>query len=122
MQRDAFERAQYISDITGYSTDMFVFIDETGADRRNLLCKYGYSKRDKSPKDHSLLVRGERVSAIACMSVNGILDVKAITGTSNGDTFYDFLHSHLLPQLLPFDGKNPHSVVVMDNCSFHHIS
>ena len=42
--------------------------------------------------------------------------------TSNGDTFYDFLHSHLLPQLLPFDGKNPHSVVVMDNCSIHHIS
>ena len=56
------------------------------------------------------------------MSMKGILDVKVVTGTSNGDTFYDFMHSHLLPQLLPFDGRNPHSVVVLDNCSIHHIS
>jgi len=28
----------------------------------------------------------------------------------------------LLPQLMPFDSSNPHSVVVMDNCSIHHIS
>ena len=38
-----------------------------------------------------------------------------------GDTFYDFVQEHLLPHLLPFDGVNPHSVVVMDNCSIHHI-
>ncbi|XP_065886038.1 uncharacterized protein [Dysidea avara] len=52
----------------------------------------------------------------------GILDVKVVKGTSNGDTFYDFLHSHLLPHLLPFDGRNPNSVVVLDNCSIHRIS
>ena len=122
LQRDAFEREQYVSDVSVYSTDMFVFIDETGADRRNLLCKHGYSARGRSPKNHSLLIRGERVSAIACMSMKGILDVKVVTGTSNGDTFYDFMHGHLLPQLLPFDGRNSHSVVVLDNCSIHHIS
>ena len=122
LQRDAFERAQYVSDVSVYSSDMFVFIDETGADRRNVLRKHGYSVRGKSPQSHSLLVRGERVSAIACMSVQGILDVKVVKGTSNGDTFYDFLHTHLLPYLLPFDGRNPHSVVVLDNCSIHHIS
>ena len=67
-------------------------------------------------------MRGERFSAIACMSTTEILDVKVVKGTTNGDTFYDFLHSHLLPHLLPFDGRNPHSVVVLDNCSIHHIS
>ena len=30
--------------------------------------------------NHSLHIRGERVSAIACMSVEGILDVKALKG------------------------------------------
>ena len=56
------------------------------------------------------------------MSAKGILDVKVVIGSSNGDTFYDFLHSHLLLHLLPFDGRNPHSVAVLDNCSIHHIS
>ena len=93
------ERAQYVFDVSVYSTDMFVFIDETGADSRNLLCKHGYSIRGKPPQNHSLLVWGERISAIACMSAKGILDVKALKGTSNGDIFYDFLHSHLLARL-----------------------
>jgi len=52
LQRDAFERAQYASDISVYSTDIFVFIDETGADRRNLLHKHGYSARGRSPVNH----------------------------------------------------------------------
>ena len=33
--------------------------------------------------------------------------------------FYDFVQRSLLPHLLPFDGVNPNSVVVMDNCSIH---
>ena len=100
---------------------MFVFLDESGADRCNLLRKHGYSLRGIPGRHDTLLVRGERVSALAFMSVNGLLDVDVITGTSNRDSFYDFIHMHLLPQLLPFDGLNPHSVVVMDNCSIHHI-
>ena len=32
----------------------------------------------------------------------------------------DFIQKYL-PHLLPFDGINCHSVVVLDNCSIHHI-
>ena len=28
----------------------------------------------------------------------------------------------MLPQLQPFDGINPHSVVILDNCSIHHVA
>ena len=70
---------------------------------------------------HQLLVRGERVSALAIISTNGLLDVKVVRGTTNGDTFYDFIQENLLPLLMPFNGENPHSVVIMDNCSIHHI-
>ena len=100
LQRDKFERAQYVSDVSVYSSDMFVFIDETGTDRRNMLHKN--SARGRAPQNHSLLIRGERVSAIACMSVKGILDVKVVKGTSNGDTFYDFLHSHFIASPFAF--------------------
>ena len=120
LQQDQFFREKFAVDVSLYSTDMFVFIDETGVDQRNTLRKYGYSLRGKPATRESLLVRGERVSAIACMSLIGILDVKTHKETSTGDTFYEFIHTHLIPHLCPFDGFSSHSVVILDNCSIHH--
>jgi hypothetical protein len=119
-QQDAVLREQFIVDVSLYSPDMFVYIDETGADRRNQLRKYGYSLRGMPAVSKSLFYRGKRISAISCMSINGILDVKTIHETSDGDIFYDFVLKHLLLCLMPFNGVNPHSVVVLDNCSIHH--
>ena len=87
LQQDAFQREQYKSDVSVYTPEMFVFVDETGADRRNTLRKYGYSMRGRLALNHSHLIRGERISAIACISLHGLLDVKTVKGTSNGDTF-----------------------------------
>ena len=95
-------------DMSAYSTDMFIFIDETGSDNRNALRKYGYSLRGNTPVSHALLVRGERASGIACMSNSGLLDVQTIIGTSDGDIFYKFVHTNLQPHLMPFNGTNPH--------------
>ena len=40
----------------------------------------------------------------------------------NRERFAKFVqHSTLLPVLMPFNGTNPHSVVVMDNTSIHHV-
>lgn len=55
------------------------------------------------------------------MSLASLLDVKTINGTSDGDVFYNFVHTHLLPHLMPFNGTNPHLVVILDNCSIHHV-
>ena len=35
--------------------------------------------------------------------------------------FFDFLRGTLIPQLMPFNETNPNSVLIMDNCSIHHI-
>ena len=69
------------------------------------------SLRGKPLTCEKLLVRGKRVSAIAFMSMNGMLDCKTVTGTVDGDVFYNIVQSALLPCLMPF----------MDNCSIHHI-
>ena len=42
------------------------------------------------------------------------------SGSVNGDVFCEFIEKNLLPQLLPFNGINGRSVVVMDNVSIHH--
>lgn len=55
----------------------------------------------------TFLVRGERVSAIAMMSIGGIMDVFTIHGTTNADKFYEFVLKCFVPQLQPFNGVNP---------------
>ena len=39
----------------------------------------------------------------------------------DGTKFEEFLFQCLLPIILPFDGFNHHSVIVMDNASIHHL-
>lgn len=40
----------------------------------------------------------------------------------DGDAFYDFVCSTLIHNMHPYDGVSPNSVVVMDNCSIHHVA
>ena len=47
-QRDDFLRQQYISEVSIYSPEMLIFLDETGTDRRNTLRHYGYSIERKA--------------------------------------------------------------------------
>ena len=75
-QRSDYLRAAYAQDMQIFNghPEMLIFIDETGKDRRNCMRRFGYSVRDKPPVSKKLLVRGQRVSAIAAMSTNGIID------------------------------------------------
>ena len=101
-----------------YSPDMLIFVDETGADLRNTIRRYGYSIRGKPLTSQVMLVRGERVSAIACIS---LLDVMTVKGTTDGDDVYKFVQEYLLPHLMPFNGINPQSMMILDSCSIHHV-
>ena len=84
--------------------EMLVFVDETGADRRNCLRRFEYSLRGKPAVSKKLLVHGQRVLAIAAMSTEGILDCYTVTGSVSGSQFSDFVQQALLPQLQPFNG------------------
>ena len=121
MQRNEVSREQFIIDVSVYNAEMLIFIDETGSDRRDTNRKYGYSLRGKPLKRFVPLIRGERVSAIAGISMAGLLDVQVSVGATDGDAFYNYIQKYLLPHLMPFNGLNPHSVIIMDNCSIHHI-
>ena len=122
-QQDKQLRAQFASDVSIYKSDMLVFIDETGSDRRDTLRKKGYSLRNKPPKALNLFHSNrEHVSALACMSKKGILGCELVHGGVDGDQFYDFVERSVLPNLQTFNGEAPHSVVILDNCSIHHVS
>ena len=56
------------------------------------------------------------------MSMQGIVAIKVTRGSVDGDTFYNFVCTSLITKLMLFNnGMNPNSVVVLDNCSVHHI-
>ena len=121
LQRSLHYRAAYIANVAYFPKEMLVWVDETGCDKRDLLRKYGYAFRGERATCQRLLVWGRRISAIAALSCRGIVDVSITNQSVDGEKFYDFVRGCLIPNMLPFDGTNPTSVVIMDNCSIHHV-
>ena len=105
-----------------FSRNMFVWVDETGTDNRDHIRKYGYVFRGMTPTCTRHLVRGKRTNAIVGLSSSGVVASEIISASVNGDAFFDFVRGNLLPMMHPFDGRSSHSILVMDNCSIHHIS
>ena len=120
LQRSDELRAQFMAEMSIYDPDMFIWIDESGCDRRNSTRKYAYTIRGMPPVDHRILARGTRYSAITAATVNGVHDVMLVKGNVNGDNIFEsFIETSLLPILQPFG--NPNSIIVMDNASIHHV-
>ena len=60
---------------------MFVFVDETGCDARNCICRFGYSLQGLRAESHVLLAMGQRISAVTAIDCNGLVEVYYIVGT-----------------------------------------
>lgn len=121
LQRCDTLRGAFMAQCFLLSRDKFVWVDESGSDARDHIRKYGYAIRGITPVSHRLLARGQRVNAIAGLSSSGIVAFEVVKETVSGQTFFDFLRGQLIPQMMPFNGTNPHSIIIMDNCSVHHI-
>ena len=120
-QRSVEYRGFYMSQVQLFRRDQFVFVDETGCKSKDHMRRFGYALRGKSPVQHGILHKGGRISAIAAIASTGVVAVDMTTGSVNGEVFFDFVRTLLIPQMLPFDGENARSIVVLDNCSRHHV-
>lgn len=121
LQRDDALRDQFVSDVSPYQLDSLLFVDEMGANDQNAVRRYGYSLRGKPLKAQKLLARGEHISCIVAMSTQGIVALDVARSSVDGDVFYNFVCTSLLKKLMPFNGINPNSVLILDNCSVHHV-
>lgn len=121
LQQSAVLRGQFMAHVLLYRREMFVWVDESGCDRRDAMRKYGYSIRGQTPVSHSFLARGSRISSIAAICSEGLLAAEYYTGTVNADVFYDYVAGALIPQMNKFDGSSDKSIVIMDNCTIHHV-
>ena len=114
--------AKFMADMQFFHTDQIVWLDETGSDRRDQIRKYEYSLRGEHPVYHRQLHRGNRISANTAMSTDCIIALKLFQGTLNSDRYLDFRRGTLIREMQPFNGLSPQSVLVLDNCSVHHVS
>ena len=107
-----------MAEIQMYHRDCYVFIDETGCNGKDHTQTFVYAMKGESAVDHRWLHRDTRISAIAAISTSGILAVKLLKGSVDGDNFFDYVRGSLITEMLPFDGKNLNS---MGNYSIHHV-
>ncbi|KAF7350719.1 Transposase domain-containing protein [Mycena sanguinolenta] len=64
-------------------------------------------------------VRKRRFTGIAALALDvGIIASRVIEGSSDRDTFIDFLRNDLLPEMNPYPA--PRSVILLDNARIHH--
>ena len=87
--------------ILQFPAHMFVFLDETGSDRRDILRKYRYSFKGMPPVCHQMFARGRRISAIVAIAADGLVAYGIQTGTVDSDVFIDYVRGTLIPELTP---------------------
>ena len=56
--------------------------------------------------------------ALHLMGLHVAVDI--VTGTVRAKEFFEFLRGSLIPSMMMYNGTNPHSILIMDNCSIHH--
>ena len=90
-------RDAYTTQCLMFHPDMFIFVDETGSDRRNCMRKYGYALRGMTPTTYRLLHRGTRINAIAGIATSGLVALDLVTTSVTGEVFLDFAMGSLIP-------------------------
>ena len=121
VRRSDKERAKFMVQVQCIPANCFVWVDETGSNHRGSRRKTRYGLRGIPPVSFLLRVGSARISAVSCISTDGVEDLYLTEGSVNCDGFMEFIQQCLLPALKPFNGQNTKSIVLLDNASIHHV-
>lgn len=95
---------------------VYVWFDESAANQKTPMRRYGYSPVGKRTRSKCIFVKGVRYTLILAMAATGVLTWRIQKGGAKGPDVHDFVRD-LLPYLNPY--PEPRSVVVADNCGTH---
>lgn len=110
-------RDEYHNFISDFKSYQFVYVDESGCDKRIGFRRTGWSPLGTAPVQVSKFHRDQRYHILPAYAQDGIVLSRVFKGSTDASVFEDFIE-----QLLQHCGKwpKPKSVLVMDNASFHH--
>lgn len=115
-QRNAQLRDLYLYKISKYKSYQMIFIDESGADKRDGFRKKGWAPSGVTPVQVGRFNREQRCQILAAYTQDGVELARVYPGSTDAALFMDFIE-----QLLQHCGRWPDakSVLIMDNASFH---
>ena len=115
-QRDADLVDLYLHNLSNYKSYQLVFIDESGADRRDGHRRKGWAPVGVAPVKHDKFNRDTRVQVLPAYAQDGVMLSRVYYGSTDIDMFEDFIE-----ELLHHCGRypEPKSVLIMDNASWH---
>eukprot|EP00734_Pompholyxophrys_sp_LG126_P000366 Pompholyxophrys_sp_v1_NODE_136_length_1649_cov_15.867001.p1 type:complete len:346 gc:universal NODE_136_length_1649_cov_15.867001:504-1541(+) len=101
-----------------FCADQLLFLDEFFTDNRSMLRKHGWFLRGQRPVIKSCFQRGQRISILAFLGVDGIVENYETSGTFDHLTFFDCCKSLLdSGKVQPYPGKR--SIWILDGASIH---
>lgn len=105
-------RFEYRDWVLGIDPHNLVFVDESGL-KLGMTRLYGRAKSGERLHDCCPRNRGQNISLIGALSLDGLIATMSISGSVNTDVFVTYVAEVLVPQL--WAG----AIVVMDNLSVH---
>ncbi|KAF7690711.1 hypothetical protein CDIK_2710 [Cucumispora dikerogammari] len=108
-------RQVYAREVQNFSLTKLVYLDETGFNLHTAQ-NYGYSPINSKAYVTVPANRGQNISLMAAISINGVIGYELKDGSYNGELFINFI----LTVLVPYFNSNPEHILIMDNCRFHH--
>jgi transposase len=99
-ERNETLRATYVYRMGQYTPDQLCFLDETSKDERTQKRSYGRSQRGKRAVMKQVFVRGRRVTAVGCLTLDGIIAGHVVEGSLVRNTYLEFLEHSVVFVLL----------------------
>ena len=99
------------------NSDQLVFVDETSKDGRAAIRKWGWSSINTPSIVSVPFARGDRVSAIAALNINGFFAWGMTEGTFDRKSFHKVMVENILPRMNPYPA--PNSILILDNAKIH---
>lgn len=106
-ERNADLRDEYLNEIAVFQPEHFVFVDESGSDRRDGLRRNGWAPVGHAPTQVSSLQRGERYQILPAITCNGIIWSRVYSGSTDAAMFEDFIAQLLIFCVLQHSQDRP---------------
>jgi DDE superfamily endonuclease len=103
--------------LTSWSADQLIFIDESAANERTGDRKYGWAPVGVTPYESRPFKRSERWSILPAYTIEGFITWEITQGSFTAETFEVFIENKVLPLCNPF--PLPRSIIIMDNAPIH---
>jgi transposase len=111
-ERNERKRRAFGRKVKAWDVNQFIFVDEMGSNV-SLARLYGRAEPGQRVEDKVPAARGENLSTIAALALDGVRAAMSVPGAVDGDAYLTFVQQVLAPSLRVGD------IVFMDNVPTH---